>query len=217
MMSKLLKKEFALAMHPTVPIMILLAAMVLIPSYPYSVSFFYVGLALFFTCLLGRENHDIQYSMLLPVAKKQIVHARIAFAVIIELIQLAVMAPLTLLSRRLTPVGNLAGLDASPALIGWGLVIFGVFNLVFFTVYYRDVSKVGRSFLLASVGMFLLIIVEVSATYALPFVRDRLDTTQTAALPLQFAVAGMGAVVFVLLTLLACRRSVTLFQRQDLA
>ena len=54
MLTKLLKKEFALSMHPTVPLMLLLAGMVLIPSYPYSVIFFYSMVSIFFTCMLGR-------------------------------------------------------------------------------------------------------------------------------------------------------------------
>lgn len=38
--AKLIKKDFILAMHPTVPLMLLTAAMVSIPNYPYTVSFF---------------------------------------------------------------------------------------------------------------------------------------------------------------------------------
>ena len=40
----LLKKELVLSMHPTVPIMLLLGAMAMIPNYPYLVMYFYVTL-----------------------------------------------------------------------------------------------------------------------------------------------------------------------------
>ena len=80
-MIKLIKKEFGLAMHPIVPMMLLLSVMVLIPNYPYIVIFFYVSMAIFFTCLSGRENNDVVYSLNLPIAKKNIVKARFAFAV----------------------------------------------------------------------------------------------------------------------------------------
>lgn len=56
MLKKLLRKELVLSMHPTVPLMLLLCVMVLIPNYPYTVVFFYSTLSLFFTCLLGRES-----------------------------------------------------------------------------------------------------------------------------------------------------------------
>ena len=43
---KLLKKEFRLCLHPTGLIMPMLGSMVLIPNYPYAVSFFYMTLAI---------------------------------------------------------------------------------------------------------------------------------------------------------------------------
>lgn len=46
-MSKLLKKEFLLSMHPITPLMLALSAMVMIPNYPYAVMFFYMTLAAF--------------------------------------------------------------------------------------------------------------------------------------------------------------------------
>ncbi len=215
-MTKLLKKDLVLAMHPTVPMMVLLAAMVLIPNYPYSVSFFYVELALFFTCLQGRENHDVPYSVTLPVSRRQIVHARILFAVIIQMVQLVLLIPLSMLSRKINPTGNLAGLDASPALFAVGFLIFGVFNFVFFRCYYKNVNRVGVSFLLGAAVTFLLVIAEVVSSYAIPFVRDVLDTTNPAALPAQFTAAAVGGAIYVLLTALACKRSAALFERQDL-
>ena len=82
-MTNLLRKEFALAMHPITPLMLALSAMVLIPNYPYIVIFFYTAMSIFFTCLMGRENNDIVYSINLPVSKESIVRARFAFAIIL--------------------------------------------------------------------------------------------------------------------------------------
>ena len=48
---KLLKKEFALCMHPTGYIMLAAPLLVLVPGYPYAVSCFYMGLAIYFICL----------------------------------------------------------------------------------------------------------------------------------------------------------------------
>ena len=66
-MSKLLKKELALCLHPAAVVMLLLSALVLAPNYPYAVSFFYLTLGLFFICLGGRENHDVIFTLTLPV------------------------------------------------------------------------------------------------------------------------------------------------------
>ena len=112
-------------------------------NYPYTVSFFYVTMGLFFTCLLGRENRDIAYSLSLPVAKRDIVTARISFAALIELISLALTAAAVLI----VPYhANAAGMDPNLALIGWGFITYGVFNLVFFMMYYGNVNRVGVSF-----------------------------------------------------------------------
>ena len=72
-MNKLLKKELALAMHPTAPIFLALSVLLIIPNYPYYVTFFYTSLAIFFTCLNGRENNDVYYTLLLPVPKRSVV------------------------------------------------------------------------------------------------------------------------------------------------
>ena len=109
-MLKLLKKEIVLSAHPTTIIMLLLSPMVMIPNYPYSVVFFYITLSLFFTCIQGRENNDIIYSLNLPIAKKDIVKARMAFAVILEFAQLLITIPFAILSQKVNVAGNSAGI-----------------------------------------------------------------------------------------------------------
>ena len=58
-MKNLLLKEWRLALHPAALLFLCLSSMLLIPSYPYFVIFFYTCLGLFFICLSGRENKDI--------------------------------------------------------------------------------------------------------------------------------------------------------------
>ena len=100
-MKALIKKEFKLALHPTVPLFWLLSAMLIIPNYPYYVAFFYTTLGLFFVCLTGRENRDIQYSMMLPVAKRDIVRGRFIFTLIVECVQVIAAIPFAVLRARL--------------------------------------------------------------------------------------------------------------------
>ena len=45
---KLLRKEWTLCLHPAALIMLGLSTLTLIPNYPYTVSFFYTTLGLFF-------------------------------------------------------------------------------------------------------------------------------------------------------------------------
>lgn len=215
-MKKLLKKEFLLSMHPSMPFMLLLSAMVFIPNYPFAVIFFYTTMAIFFTCLSGRENRDIAYSLSLPVAKRDVVRARILFAVITELAQLIIMAALIPLALKVNPAGNQAGLDANIALVGLGLAVYGVFNLVFFTLYYKDVNKVGMPFIVSGIVLLVCTAADIMSTYAVPFVRDVLDTPDWSHLGAKLAAVGAGALCFAELTLISCRISEKRFTAQDL-
>lgn len=202
-------------MHPTVPIMLLLGAMALIPNYPYLVMYFYVTLSLFFTCLGARENNDTMYTLSLPVKKTDIVKARLLFACVIELISLALTVPFLLLSAKIAPQGNAAGMDANPVLLGQGFVLFGLFNLIFFTAYYKDVSKVGVPFVIACVASFSLVAVDVCLCYALPYVRDVLDTPGFSHLTEKAVCLLLGATVYTVLTLMTYKISAKRMLMQD--
>lgn len=215
-MLKLLKKEYILASHPVTPIMLLLSIMVIIPNYPYAVIFFYVSLACFFTCMTGRENKDVVYSLNLPLAKSSIVKARILYIVSIELIQLALMIPCVLLSRSINRAGNQAGMDANIALFAEGFIIYGVFNFIFFTGYYKNVSKVGVPFVRASIVTFLLVGLEITLCYTLHFVRDVLDTRDPLFITQKLIFLAVCILVYVLLNLAAYKRSAVSFEKQDI-
>ena len=101
MLVKLLKKEWALCMHPAAWIMLGLAVLILIPNYPYAVSFFYMTLGIFFISMSVRENHDVTFTLTLPVEKRAIVTARICFAVELELISLLLASLMIPLHRAL--------------------------------------------------------------------------------------------------------------------
>ena len=215
-MIKLIKKEFGLAMHPIVPMMLLLSAMVLIPNYPYIVIFFYVSMAIFFTCLSGRENNDVVYSLNLPIAKKNIVKARFAFAVILEIVQLIIMIPFSFLNQKINPTGNQAGMDANISLFAIAFIVYGLFNLIFFGSYYKNVSKVGIAFVKSSILLFILAGGDVVSSYAIPFVRDVLDTPDPKNLPQKVVFLLVGFLLYLSLTALIYKMSVVNFEKQDL-
>lgn len=172
---KLLIKEWKLCMHPTGYLMLLCAALVLVPGYPYTVSCFYMGLAIFFICLTARENHDAAYTLTLPVSREDTVRARILFCTALEVLDLLMIGLMVLLKGAIGNTPNPAGLDAGLALIGEGMIAFALFNMVFFPVYYRDINKPGKAFGFAAAAMLALIVLEIAATYTVPFFR-MLDT-----------------------------------------
>lgn len=214
---KLLKKEFRLCLHPTALIMLGLSAMVFIPGYPYAVIFFYMTLAIYFICLTGRENHDAAYTLTLPVSRRDMVRGRIGFACCLEGMQLAVCLLMILVKRWIGAAPNPAGLDANAALPGEGFVVFALFNLIFFPGWYKNILKIGGAFLKASVAVFVYIVLAVVATYAMPFVRDVLDTPDPEHLAEKILFTVCAAAVYAGATALAVDLSCRRLEAQDLS
>lgn len=157
-MKNLLLKEFTLALHPTAVMFLFLSAMLLIPSYPYFVVFFYTCLGVFFICMTGRENKDVYYTMLLPVRKREIVGARFLMIVFIELLQFVIAAFFAAAHNQASALPNEAGMNPNIAFFGFAFMLLGLFNLVFFSMYYKNPNKVGIPFVFGcivfGVGMF---------------------------------------------------------------
>ena len=214
-MIKLLKKELRLCLHPTAPLMILLSSLTLVPNYPYPVSFFYLTLGVFFICLTGRENHDVVFTLALPVGRRDLVKGRFSLVILLELCQLVCMACFILLRQKLSPLPNAAGMDANLALLGEGFLFFGVYHLVFFPAYYRDVSRVGAAFVKSSAVIFFMVLAEIVGTYALPFARDVLDTADPAHLAAKVIFLAVCVCLYLLFTALALRLSVRRFEALD--
>ena len=120
------------------------------------------------------------------------------------------------LSRRLNPAGNQAGMDANIALFAEGFIVYGVFNAVFFLSYYKNVAKVGASFIKSSIAVFVLTALDIASTYAVPFVRSRLDTADPAYLTQKLIFLVTGAVIFAVLNVLTYKISAVNFEKQDL-
>ena len=215
-MKLLLRKEIRLALHPTAPLFLALSSMLIIPNYPYLVAFFYTGLAVFFTCLNGRENQDVGYTLLLPVSKHDVVKARFLTVMLLETAQVIVAIPFAVLRQRLIAAPNAVGMDANIALFGFAFLLLGLFNLTFFRVYYRDVKKVGTAFLWSSAAVFVFICTVEACAHAVPFVRDVLDTPDPLHLPAKMTALAAGVLLWLMLSGVALRRAIRDFDHQDL-
>lgn len=211
----MLRKEL-FSMHPTSLLFLPLSALLLAPGYPYLVTFFYTGLAVFFTCLNGRENNDVCYSLSLPVSRASVVKARFAYVVAMELAQWVLAVPFAFLRQQMPVPENPVGMEANLALLGLALGMMGVFNLVFLGRYYRDVNKVGVPFGWAAGAVSGYILLVETSAHVAPFVRDRLDTPDPQFLGEKLAVLALGAAAYAALTLGTLRKSIQRFERLDL-
>lgn len=214
-MKALLNKELRLAMHPTAPLFLALSALILVPNYPYYVTFFYTCLGIFFICLTGRENQDLFFTLLLPVEKSDLVRARMAAACLLQLAQ-GVTALAALLARQALDLpGNLAGMDANLAFLGLSYGMLGLFNLVFFPAYFGAPNRVGLAFLKGCAALAVYMLIAEGLTFTVPFFRDVLDTPALWS-PEKGLVLAAGLAVYGLLTWLAFGRSRRRFERLDL-
>ena len=214
---KMLMKEWKLCMHPTGYIMLLCTALILVPGYPYGVSCFYTGLGIFFICLTARENHDAAFTLTLPVSRGDAVKARILFCAVLEVIDLILMGVFVLIKKAIGDLPNPAGLDAGLALIGDGMIVFALFNMVFFPIYYRDINKPGKAFAFAAAAVFAWIILEIIATYAVPFFRDVLDRPDPYYMQEKGLFTLGGLAVFLAGTGWSWKQSVRRFEEVDLS
>ena len=214
-MKTLLYKQFRLLCHPMTLIFCLFGAMVLIPNYPYSVTFFYVTLGLFFTFLNMREQKDIYYSALLPIRKRDAVKAAMVFTVFIELLSVVITALFCLLSARIQPgKDNAVGMDGNFMLLGVGFLLYAVFNLVFFTSLYRSGYKVGAAYVKANVALWPLMAVAEAVVHFLGL--EWLSRVELQANWRQIPILVVGALSFAGLSIAAYERAAALYEKVDL-
>lgn len=156
---KLLYKELALAAHPTSIVFACLGCLVVVPAYPYTVIFMFGCLAPYLTFQYARETNDLWYTALLPVTKKESVRGKCLLIVSIQLFQLLIAVPSVFLRKILEVENNPVGIDATIAWFGFGLMIYGIFDLIFFPAYYRNRYKAGRTFIIAAIPMLLMMVI----------------------------------------------------------
>ncbi len=129
---KLFYKELVLAAHPTSLIFALLGCLVIVPSYPYTVIFMFGCLAPYITFLYARETNDIWYTVILPVTKREVVMGKCMLILSIQLFQLLISIPFVFLRNAVGMPNNVVGMDATIAWYGFGLIIYAIFDFIFF-------------------------------------------------------------------------------------
>ncbi len=211
---KLLYKELALAAHPTSIVFAFLGCLVIVPAYPYTVIFMFGCLAPYLTFLYARETNDAWYTALLPVTKRESVKGKCLLTVSIQLFQLLFSIPFALLRNAIGVENNPVGIDATIAWYGFGLIIYAVFDLVFFPAYYKNGYKAGKAFVIAALPM-LLLMVAVEASVHFPDL-VWLDSSAPNDLSLQIPILMIGVLCYATMLSLACRISVKRFEKVDL-
>ena len=211
---KLLYKELMLAAHPTSLVFAFLGCLVIVPAYPYTVIFMFGCLAPYITFLYARETNDAWYSAILPITKRESVKGKCQLIVSIQLFQLILSIPCVVLRTILQVENNPVGIDTTIAWYGFGFIIYGVFDLVFFPAYYKNGYKAGKAFMLAAIPMLLFMIAVEGAAHLPTFAW--LDSYAPYDLLLQVPILVFGILCYIILLRIAYRVSVKRFERVDL-
>ena len=215
-MKQLIKKEWRLTVTPVPLLFLLLSGLVLVPSYPYYVTFFYHSLGVFLMLQAARENRDVYYMALLPLAKRDLVKARVSTIVTLQLLQALVCVPFMLLRASYGQLKNPVGIEANLAFLGFGFVLMGLFDLVFLPMHYKNGYDLGKPFVVSSVVLFLAIVLLETLDHILPYMKTVCESYAPADLVRQLPVLLGGMAIYALAVWLAYRKSAARFEAVDL-
>ncbi len=154
---KLLKKELKLESNMSMYIWFaFVIVFYFIPNYPAYIGPYYLMLSIMMTFALNQVSHGMLYTVLLPVRKIDTVKSRFLYCAFIEFsfIPFAIIAGLIRNSESLGfPVNN-AGIGINVAYVGFQMILFSLFNVIFLGHVYKNPLKPGIKFLVSSVVYF---------------------------------------------------------------
>ena len=213
-MFKLIYKEFKLAAHPTLYIFMLLGCLVIIPNYPSSTVFEYGCLAPFITLFNARENHDAFYTASLPVKKRDVVKGKYMLFIITQMVQMIISLPFAFLKTKVIGVSNPLGIETNVAYYGLGLIIFTIFNMLFFTEFYKTAYKVGKAFLVGIIPATVMMILMEGIVHIKTF--SWMDSTESCDMLLQLPILIAGIIIYIIGNLIAYDIAARRFEKVDL-
>jgi hypothetical protein len=158
------------------------------------------------------------FSVLLPIAKKDIVKGKYLFVCLIEgcsfvLMAVSVMLRMTVFSKSAAYLSN-PMMNANLFALGLACVIFGLFNRIFVGGFFQTAYKFGRPFVSFIIVCFFVIFIG-EAVHHVPGLQ-RLNAFGTDDIAVQLLLLAAGILIFVMLTVSSCRKACEDFERIDL-
>lgn len=217
-MLNLIKKEFALCLHPTSFIFLSFALLCFVPNYPYEVVFFFSGLSVFFYSMNARETGDLIFTAGLPVSKSDVPKAKILTVALFQVVLTVLVGLIGEIKCLIMPgdVINQAGISANLSLVGNGALILSLFNLTYFSMYFKNPDKIGISFLIASALVFVLIIVFIVLRHTTVLYGELLNGLNSENTLLKLGYMLICLCVYAVATICSIKISVNEFAKIDL-
>ena len=217
-MKNLLYKEIRLGITPVLVLFLTFPAMLLIPNYPRFVPYFYICLATFFVFNNAQLNKDLQYSMILPIRKRDMVKARALMVASYQLLSIAIGIPFAILSRMVP--NTYPGLGPNLAFFGLNFIPMALFNLVLFTMFYRKAEKPQVPFIIGAVIWFIIFAVIdgtfiAGGTLKIPFIAT-MASMDPADFGVQIPFLIFGLLFYFGIWILTYRIAANRFEKVDL-
>lgn len=215
MIFNLLKKDFVLSAHQTLYIFMIIGTLVLVPTYPYEMIFFFGCLGLYFSILNGRENNDNFYSAVLPLDKNDIVKGKCLFFITFELIQIIITTLISLIKIYFINLPqNDVGIECNIAFLGFGFIIYSIFNYIFLTRLYKSSYKIGMPFVISLIFVMLAIILMEIISH-IPYI-SWIDGIAYSDLQKQVPILIIGLLLFVFINVITYKKASKNFEKVDL-
>ena len=217
-MRNIMLKEMKLSASPLAYLFILFGLMFFLPGYPVLCGAFFSTLGLYQSFLYAREANDTVFSVLLPIAKKDVVKGKYGFVCTIELCTLLLMTICVIVrmtALKEAPVyRSNALMNANLFALGAALFIFGLFNLIFVGGFFKTAYKLGRPFVFYIFTAFLCIGI-FEALHHIPGL-EQLNSFGTENIMMQLLLFLAGIVAWLLMTVLSYRKACEQFEKIDL-
>ena len=217
-MRNILRKEMKLSASVLSYIFIAFGVMFFLPGYPVLCSAFFCALGIFKSFQAAREANDTVFSALLPIAKQDVVKGKYIFTCFIEictavLMLVCIIVRMTVLSGSAVYRQN-ALMNANFFALGCAFFLFGLFNWIFVGGYFKTGYNFGKPFLGFMIAGFLSIGV-FEVLHHIPGL-EKLNAFGTDELGLQLGLLAAGIVLYLLMTILSCKKACRDFEKIDL-
>lgn len=211
-------KEMKLSASMLSYLFILFGFMFFVPGYPILCGAFFVTLGIFQGFQYAREANDIEFSVLLPIGKSEVVKGKYMFVCLIEALSLVLMLIITIIRMTIlsgsTVYRTNALMNANLFAIGCALILFGLFNVIFLGGFFKTAYNQGRPFVAYIVVGFLTIAI-FEALHHIPGF-EIVNSFGLDHIGFQLIMLLAGLVVFLVMTGLSYKASCRNFELIDL-
>lgn len=219
-MYNLVMKDLKLGIQPMFLVFpVLLGLLMLIPSWIYfliPMYFFWITVPNMFGNF--KAQNDLMFTSMMPVTKKDMVKARVAVIVILEILHIGFAAIFGVVHDLVYSHLNIGYVFFAPSMGFWGLcmVMMALFNIFLIPMYYKTAYKFSAALLSATAAAMVFAGIVQWLGIQIKSMSDIFNVTISEHIGLHASILAAGIVVFAAFTLMAYRIAAQRFLQVEL-